>query len=272
MMGHTILMLVVWSVVFATDGSVAMAQQVGASAESDRAKPTDWPQLREKRELLLKEIADQERESRDADQLGDRVGVLESSVRQKQDEVADAERRRAAAADIQRLKVFADDLARDLNKTKNKYDKARLAEQTLKAKREELGRLDARIGTLLSPEVLGQSFKTWMSFVFAGLVLGVMVGFFFIAWKDETIRRTIFGGAAGIQFVTLFSLVIAIILFGITGILEGRELSALLGGLSGYILGRGTGRSATGSQARSDGIAAGGDEQAQGAQGRGGVG
>jgi hypothetical protein len=41
------------------------------------------------------------------------------------------------------------------------------------------------------------------------------------------------------QFITIFSLVIAIILFGITGILESKELSALLVGLSGFILGRG---------------------------------
>lgn len=39
-------------------------------------------------------------------------------------------------------------------------------------------------------------------------------------------------GQSGIQFLTLFSLVIAIILFGITGILKGKELAALLGGLS----------------------------------------
>ena len=38
--------------------------------------------------------------------------------------------------------------------------------------------------------------------------------------------------------MTLFSLVIAIILFGITEILQAKELSALLGGISGYILGR----------------------------------
>jgi hypothetical protein len=43
---------------------------------------------------------------------------------------------------------------------------------------------------------------------------------------------------AGLQFITLFSLIIAIILFGVMNILEGRELAALLGGLSGYILGR----------------------------------
>lgn len=42
------------------------------------------------------------------------------------------------------------------------------------------------------------------------------------------------------QFVTLFSLVIAIVLFGVLKILDGRELAALLGGLSGYILGRGS--------------------------------
>src|SRR6476620_2525461 len=51
-------------------------------------------------------------------------------------------------------------------------------------------------------------------------------------------RRAIFSGETGIQFLTLFSVVIAIILFGIINILEGKELAALLGGLSGYILGR----------------------------------
>jgi hypothetical protein len=38
--------------------------------------------------------------------------------------------------------------------------------------------------------------------------------------------------------VTLFSIIIAIILFGLTGILEGKELSALLGSIAGYILGK----------------------------------
>jgi hypothetical protein len=45
---------------------------------------------------------------------------------------------------------------------------------------------------------------------------------------------------SGTQFVTLFSLLIAIILFGVLKILEGKELAALLGGLSGYVLGRGS--------------------------------
>src|SRR5207253_1208145 len=107
------------------------------------------------------------------------------------------------------------------------------------------------IGSLLTPEILFQSFKTWMSAIFAGLVLVVMAGFFAVAWRGEAVRRAVFTGAAGIQFVTLFSLVIAIILFGITGILEGKELAALLGGLSGYILGRGVGPGAAPTTERS---------------------
>lgn len=85
-----------------------------------------------------------------------------------------------------------------------------------------------------------QDFKLKMSTTFAILVGVVIAGFFIIAFRDQQVRREIFAGQAGIQFVTLFSLVIAIILFGIIGILEGKELAALLGGLSGYILGRGT--------------------------------
>jgi presenilin-like A22 family membrane protease len=83
----------------------------------------------------------------------------------------------------------------------------------------------------------------------------VIFGFFVVALRDETVRREIFAGQAGIQFITLFSLVIAIILFGITDILEGKELSALLGGLSGYILGRSTATrqsSASGGQTATD--------------------
>jgi len=93
-------------------------------------------------------------------------------------------------------------------------------------------------GFLISPE---QEFKKAVSMTFGALIGIVIIGFFVIAGNDENVRKAIFSGQAGIQFLTLFSLVIAIILFGITGILEGKELAALLGGLSGYILGRVTG-------------------------------
>jgi hypothetical protein len=82
------------------------------------------------------------------------------------------------------------------------------------------------------------TFRFNTSFMFSGLVLIVIVGFFWVAHSDVRIRYAIFANDSGIQFITLFSIVIAVILFGIIGVLEGKELSALLGGLSGYILGR----------------------------------
>lgn len=109
----------------------------------------------------------------------------------------------------------------------------------LESKRTLANAVQQKILGMLSPE---QEFKRVMSFTFAVLISFVILGFFVIALKDEKIRQAVFSGEAGIQFLTLFSLVIAIILFGITQILEGKELAALLGGLSGYILGRATPR------------------------------
>jgi hypothetical protein len=99
-------------------------------------------------------------------------------------------------------------------------------------------KIDELISSLLIPESEKNTFKLIMSAIFAGMVLVVIVGFFVVALKDSTVRSAIFSNQTGIQFVTLFSLVIAIILFGITEILQAKELSALLGGISGYILGR----------------------------------
>jgi hypothetical protein len=108
-------------------------------------------------------------------------------------------------------------------------------ESELADSKTELECLQERIRSLLTPE---QEFKLTMSKYFAALVGLVILGFFVMAGWDITVRRAIFSGATGIQFLTLFSIVIAIILFGITGILQDKELAALLGGLSGYILGR----------------------------------
>jgi hypothetical protein len=108
-------------------------------------------------------------------------------------------------------------------------------EKELAAGKAELECLQEKIRSLLTPE---QDFKLTMSIYFAILVGMVILGFFVMAGLDMTVRRAIFSGAQGIQFLTLFSIVIAIILFGITGILQDKELAALLGGLSGYILGR----------------------------------
>jgi Txe/YoeB family toxin of Txe-Axe toxin-antitoxin module len=98
--------------------------------------------------------------------------------------------------------------------------------------------VDETINTLLIPETQKNTFKLWVSALFAFMVILVIVGFFTVAFRDKSVASAIFSNQTGIQFVTLFSLVIAIILFGITDILQAKELSALLGGISGYILGR----------------------------------
>lgn len=117
-------------------------------------------------------------------------------------------------------------------------------EQGLGSKKLQGRCIQQTINSLYSPE---QVFKRTMSIIFAGLIGLVILGFFVLSFRDETIRRAIFSGQTGIQFLTLFSIVIAIILFGITSILHDKELAALLGGLSGYILGRysSTGENAT---------------------------
>lgn len=102
----------------------------------------------------------------------------------------------------------------------------------------EQSEIENRINLLLIPQNQENQFKLYITGAFTVLVGLVIVGFFIVAVADEKVRQSIFSSQSGIQFLTLFSLVIAIILFGITKILEGKELAALLGGLSGYILGR----------------------------------
>jgi hypothetical protein len=99
-------------------------------------------------------------------------------------------------------------------------------------------RVEQRTLGLLIPTSQKNSFRLWLSFIYAGIVLVLIGGFYGLAFIDRPMRRAIFGRQAGIQFITLFSLVIAIILFGVLEILADKELAALLGGISGYILGR----------------------------------
>ena len=92
------------------------------------------------------------------------------------------------------------------------------------------------IATLIERE--RQRFMNQVSWIFGGLVAILVIGFFWVVLRNENLSDSIFRGAAGLQMITLLSVVIAIILFGITGVLEGKELAALLGGLTGFILGR----------------------------------
>ncbi len=101
-----------------------------------------------------------------------------------------------------------------------------------------LGEIDDMVNQLFIASDASNKFKLNMSIAYSALVGLVIVGFFWIAQSNEEIKKTIFSNESGIQFITMFAIVIAVILFGIIGVLESKELSALLGGLSGYILGK----------------------------------
>lgn len=110
--------------------------------------------------------------------------------------------------------------------------------QEILKKTDQLSGVGAKVTELNNTSYVSQNFKKQISWSFAFLVGLVIVGFFIVAYKDEKVRKSIFSGDAGLQFITIFSIIIAIILFGITEVLGGKEISALIGGISGYILGR----------------------------------
>jgi hypothetical protein len=110
--------------------------------------------------------------------------------------------------------------------------------QEILKKTDQLSSVGTKVTELNNTSYVSQNFKKQISWSFAFLVAIVIIGFFIIAYRDDEIRKTIFSGDAGLQFITIFSIIIAIILFGITEVLGGKEISALIGGISGYILGR----------------------------------
>jgi len=126
----------------------------------------------------------------------------------------------------------------DVIKRKEVNDQVRLATRRAVFYENLLSMVDDMISQSLARDLVEQGFKATISFYFAMVVGFMILCFFGISFYDKNIRSTIFSGQAGMQFVTLFSLIIAMILFGITGILGDKELASLLGGLSGYILGK----------------------------------
>lgn len=177
------------------------------------------------------------------------AGTEDEKNRQQQD-IVDAQQRvdylreRVEVASNEKS-MRNDERAKNENRLKDIASQLPALEKSLADKNKQLYELlekqflvEDAINVLLIPETARNEFKLYITAAFSILVACVIIGFFVVSWRDETVRRAIFSGQSGIQFLTLFSLVIAIILFGITEVLEGKELAALLGGLSGYILGR----------------------------------
>ncbi len=100
-----------------------------------------------------------------------------------------------------------------------------------------LSKIDESISELIMSSDAERFFRLEMGVGFLALVTLLIVCFFIFGSRSGSMKE-IFKDDRGLQFITLFSLVIAITMFGLLNILEGKELAALLGGLSGYILGR----------------------------------
>jgi hypothetical protein len=193
-----------------------------------------------RRRLLLRDKPKAEQELQNLRRMKEEAEVVAARLQSVEKDLQEAETQKDTTLTA-RLRRLRDDLkARSARLERVADDDLKSKEAQLAEYETSLTEIERTIDKLLDPEVAKQNFKLYMSLTFAVLVALVIGGTFAMANKDEEVRRVMFSGQAGIQFVTLFSLVIAIILFGITAILEGKELSALLGGLSGYILGRTT--------------------------------
>jgi hypothetical protein len=222
--------------------SVEIARAQAATAPCSKVNEIkDFIRISDMRDKVLVSIAGLEKDIKSLDELI--PGKLEDAKKELQAyrkdlKVIEQKQAKTADPDSDTADLLNDEITALETKIedydKNTADRRKKLDE-LATNKAELECLQERIRSLLTPE---QDFKLTMSKYFAGLVGLVILGFFVMAGWDVTVRRAIFSGAQGIQFLTLFSIVIAIILFGITGILQDKELAALLGGLSGYILGR----------------------------------
>jgi predicted nucleic acid-binding Zn-ribbon protein len=215
-----------------------IAQTKMLEVEIDRAKQ-EVDALKERGSRAQQDLsnASDEQAKRDLQQAVRGIGL---EIRRKEAEMGFIEQKKAES---EGAGVSSQKEIDELSGTIEQIDKVLARGQaSLRSLDETLVELDEQSGALLQTDILNINYTDKSTYIFAILVGAVIIGFFAIAFQSEKVRDAIFTGDSGIQFVTLFSLVIAIILFGVLHILEGKELSALLGGLSGYILGRGSNR------------------------------
>ena len=207
----------------------------------DIAQADDFRPLFQEREAVIQNLANLDR---DIEELSERIRNLPSATTLEKGIMTakrDLEKAMKASpqnpARIEIVQQYLDGAEKDLaalNTSGPKLEQSRL-DRAAAARR--LIDVENRIASLFDSAKDQNRFRSSVTYTFGVLVMIVIVGFYLIA-RQGAIATTIFSGEMGMQFVTLFLIVIAIILFGIMGTLEGKELAALLGGLSGYILGR----------------------------------
>jgi hypothetical protein len=199
--------------------------QSASVTKPDALNFTELVQKRDELQVTVKTLTDQISYLREIDYMTQQLKIARGEEKQRLlKQVSEYEYYAGLVqGDAARL-----DIPQEMKKKQHDLDEATNARKVIESK----------INHVLNIDFQAQEFKKSVSYVFAGIVFAVIVGFFLVAISSPKVKEEIFKGQSGIQFITLFSLVIAIILFGICGILGGRELSALLGGIAGYILGR----------------------------------
>lgn len=96
------------------------------------------------------------------------------------------------------------------------------------------------IQSIYTVEKGDQEYKTTISLYYAIIIFAlILISFFFLFRKSSSDIGNDFLNGNGLQFIALFAIIISTILFGILGILEGKELAAILSGIAGFILGKG---------------------------------
>ena len=184
-----------------------------------------------------------EEEARKIDNTADNLGYLVTYAQEFKSATTEAERRtlRSKIAEIEPWAGIKPGEGMNADKNSALWTATQTEKNTIGARKKA-------VDSELAARLAAQAFKSRISLGCAGIITVVVIGFFWTASRSSDVISKIFGGEEGLQFITLFSMVVAIILFGVTGVLEGKELSALLGGLAGYILGRSSGASTSGAE------------------------
>lgn len=193
----------------------------------------DFRALTARRDTLIQQISDQKAAIAELD----RDAPVED-VRAIQAKILAADSDQKANPGDKAKATVLDDLRKDLDKATQAKTQRRSMIQDLHRREDSLQRVEVDIQVQIDGATAVNKNSLLICVLFTILVLVVICGFFYIVKWTPNVAYAIFSGSEGMQFLTLFLVVIAIILFGMMGTLEGKELAALLGGLSGYILGR----------------------------------
>lgn len=139
---------------------------------------------------------------------------------------------------IERLKEVKPQIKSCLEKEQARQLEFNALKANLNVVKKDYALCQEQIDTSLAPEYKDQEFRKTISIGFACLLGGLLLVFVMVIFRSQKNVADYFFSDTGLQFITIFVLIISIILFGILKILEGRELAAILAGISGYILGK----------------------------------